>query len=99
MVTVAANYPDEKKQVLDFLTKQQSSGRNLLFGETDKYKLMEAFDKNWNASLPYTVLISPKGEYLYRVEGVMDALALRREIVKALGDDRFERRAKKSSGR
>ena len=97
MITVAANYPDEKKQVLDFLTKLQSSGRNLLFGDTDKYKLMEAFDKGWNASLPYTVLISPKGEYLYRAEGVMDHLAVKREIVKALGDDRFDRRAKKSS--
>ena len=93
MITVAANYPDEKTKVLDFLTKHQSSGRNLLFGDTDKYKLMEAFDKRWNASLPYTVLISPKGEYLYRAEGVMDALALKREIVKALGDDRQERRA------
>lgn len=100
MVTVAANYPDEKDKVLAFLTKQQSSGRNLLFGDNDKYKLMEAFDKSWNASLPYTVLISPKGEYLYRVEGIMDALAVKREIVKALGDDRHERRAgKKTAGR
>jgi len=97
MITVAANYPDEKKPVLDFLTKQQSSGRNLLFGDTDKYRLMEAFDKDWNASLPYTVLISPKGEYLYRAEGVMDALAVKREIVKALGEDRFDRRAKRPS--
>ena len=96
-ITVAANYPDEKKQVLDFLTKQQSSGRNLLFGDTDKYKLMEAFDKNWNSALPYTVLISPKGEYLYRAEGIMDALAVKREIVKALGDNRFDRPAKKSA--
>jgi thiol-disulfide isomerase/thioredoxin len=93
-ITVAANYPDEKKQVLDFLTKQQSSGRNLLFADTDKYKLMEAFDKNWNAALPYTVLISPKGEYLYRAEGMMDALAVKREIVKALGDQRFDKPAK-----
>ena len=51
LVTVAANYPDEKQQVLTFLQKQQASSRNLLFGDTDKYKLMEAFEKNWNNAL------------------------------------------------
>jgi hypothetical protein len=61
MITVAANYPDEKKEVLNFLTKQQASNRNLLFAGTDKYKLMEAFDKDWSAALPYTVLIGPAG--------------------------------------
>jgi thiol-disulfide isomerase/thioredoxin len=88
LVTVAANYPDEKKEVLDFLTRQQASNRNLLFAGTDKYKLMEAFDKGWNAALPYTVLISPAGEYLYQVQGSIDPLALKRSIVKALREGR-----------
>ena len=90
MVTVAANYPDEKKEVLGVLTQQQASNRNLLFAGTDKYKLMEAFDKDWNAALPYTVLIGPTGEYLYRVQGPIDPLALKRIIVKALREDRFK---------
>lgn len=90
MVTVAANYPDEKKQVLNFLTKQQASNRNLLFAGTDKYKLMEAFDKDWSAALPYTVLIGPAGEYLYRSEGPIDPLELKRIIVKNLRQDRFK---------
>jgi thiol-disulfide isomerase/thioredoxin len=90
MVTVAANFPDEKKEVLDTLTKQQASNRNLLFAGTDKYILMEAFDKDWNAALPYTVLIAPGGEYLYKVQGALDPLALKRAIVKALKEDRFK---------
>jgi thiol-disulfide isomerase/thioredoxin len=89
-VSVSANYPDEKKEVLDFLMKNQASNRNLLFGGTDKYKLMEAFDKDWNAALPYTVLIGPQGEYLYRVQGPIDPLELKRVIVKALTEDRFK---------
>lgn len=88
MVTVAAHFPDEKQEVLSFLTKQQSSGRNLMFAETDKYKLMEAFDKEWNAALPYTVLIAPSGEYLYKVQGPIDPLELKRIIVRSLRDDR-----------
>jgi thiol-disulfide isomerase/thioredoxin len=91
MVTVAAHFPDEKKEVLGFLTKQQASSRNLMFADTDKYKLMEAFDKDWNAALPYTVLIGPGGQYLYKVQGSLDPLELKRTIVKALKDDRPKR--------
>ena len=90
MVTVAANYPDEEKQVLSFLKKQQASSRNLIFGDRDKYKLMEAFDKGWNAALPYTVLISPTGEVLWKHQGAIDSLELKRMIVKSLKEDRFK---------
>jgi thiol-disulfide isomerase/thioredoxin len=91
MVTVAAHYPDEKDQVLNFLKKQQASNRNLMFGDTDKYKLMEAFDTDWSAALPYTVLISPTGDYLYQKQGPFDPLELKRVIVRNLKEDRFKK--------
>ena len=84
-VAVAANFPDEKNEVLKFLTKQQASNRNLLFGTTDKYALIAAFDKTWSGALPYTVLLSAKGEMLYKQEGPIEAIELKREILKALG--------------
>jgi thiol-disulfide isomerase/thioredoxin len=87
-VSVAANFPDEKKEVLQFLQKNQASNRNLLFAGEDKYKLMEAFDAKWNASLPYSMLIAPDGEVLYQVQGPIDPLALKRLIVGALKEDR-----------
>jgi thiol-disulfide isomerase/thioredoxin len=87
-VTVAANFPDEQKAVLDTLVKQQAANRNLIFSDTDKYKLMEAFDPEWNAGIPYTVLIGTDGKYLYQVQGAIDPLALKRAIVKSLKDDR-----------
>jgi len=90
MVTVAANFPDEKGEVLEFLRKQQSSGKNLLFGSTDKYKLMEAFDKDWTGAVPLTVLIAPGGEVVYRHEGAVDPLEVKRAIVKSLKEDRFK---------
>jgi len=90
MITLAANYPDEQKQVLDFLKKQQASTKNFIFGEPNKYNLMDAFDAKWNGGLPYTVLISPTGEVLYREQGEIDALALKRAIVKSLKEDRFK---------
>jgi thiol-disulfide isomerase/thioredoxin len=90
MVTVAANFPDEKKEVLDFLKKQQASSKNLLFASTDKYKLIEAFDKDWTGAVPLTLLIAPGGEVLYRQEGAIDPVELKRAIVKSLKEDRFK---------
>ncbi len=89
-VAVAANYPDEQKQVVSFLQKQQASSKNLLFGVPDKYKLMEAFDKDWDGALPYTVLLGPAGELLYKQQGPVDMLELKRAIVKSLKEDRFK---------
>ena len=89
MVTVSANFPDEKKEVLEFLKKQQASGKNLLFGSTEKYPLIEAFDKDWSGAVPLTLLIAPGGQVLYRQEGAIDALELKRAIVKSLKEDRF----------
>lgn len=89
-ISVSANFPDEKPEALKFLTKQQASNRNLIFGTTDKYKLLEAFDKDWNGALPYTVLLGPKGEMLFQHEGAIEPLELKRAIVKALGRDKVK---------
>ncbi|HXJ73754.1 MAG TPA: redoxin family protein, partial [Candidatus Dormibacteraeota bacterium] len=84
LVTVAAQFPDEREKVLAFLQKHHASTRNLLFADGDKYALMEAFDGGWNGGLPYTLLLGPGGEVLYRQNGEIDFLELRRRIVPAL---------------
>lgn len=84
LVTVAAQFPDEQARVLAFLQKHHASTRNLLFGDTDKYKLIEAFDPEWNGALPHTILLGPGGEVLLRQTGEIDFLELRRKIVPAL---------------
>jgi thiol-disulfide isomerase/thioredoxin len=84
LVTVAAHYPDEKEEVLRFLKKQQASNRNLIFGDTDKHKLIEAFDDSWSGALPFTLLIDPAGEVLYRKEGAIDSIELREIILREL---------------
>jgi thiol-disulfide isomerase/thioredoxin len=84
MVTVAAQFPDERDKVLKFLQQHHASTRNLLFGETDKYKLMEALDAEWSGALPLTLVIAPGGKVLYRETGEIDFLKLRRVLVPAL---------------
>ncbi|MGI8604905.1 MAG: redoxin domain-containing protein [Verrucomicrobiales bacterium] len=86
LVTVAVHFPDEKDEVLKFLTKQQATNRNLILGSTDKAALLDAFDPKWNGALPFTVFISPDGKVLHQQQGAVDPLELRRIIVKALNE-------------
>ena len=89
LVTVSINYPDEQPGVLSALRKQHATSRNLLLGSTDIYALMSAFDSEWNAAVPYTMLIRPGGEVVYRQQGEIDPLELRRLIIANLADDDY----------
>ena len=89
LVMVSTNYPDEQAGVLAALKKQHASNPNLLFGTGDLYGLMAAFDPKWNAAVPYTMLIRPDGEAVYKQQGPIDALELRRLIVANLPDDDY----------
>ena len=86
MVMISMNRPDEEKNVLAFLKQQQASNRNLLFASADRDKLIDAFDPQWPGAVPFTVLIAPGGQIVYRELGSIDPLALKRAIVKALNE-------------
>ncbi|MGA2629599.1 MAG: redoxin domain-containing protein [Terriglobia bacterium] len=89
LVTVSTNYPDAEKGVLRVLKEQHASSSNLLFGDMDIYKLMAAFDPDWNGAVPYTMLIKPDGEVVYKFQGEIDALKLKRLIIANLPDDDY----------
>ncbi len=84
LVTVSADHADKRDEALAFLKKQQASNKNLLFAG-NQYAMIELVDKDWDGNLPYTVLIGKDGKVIYRRAGRIDALELRREIVKAMG--------------
>jgi len=86
LVMVSMNRPDEEKAVLEFLKEKQASNRNLLFASEDREGLINAFEPNWSGAVPYTVLIDPEGKIIYRETGSIDALAVKRAIVKALNE-------------
>ena len=84
LVTIAAQYPDEREGVLRFLRSHHASMRNLIFGGTDKYAMLRAIDTSWSGALPYTLVLGTRGEVLYRETGALDFLRLRRAILPAL---------------
>jgi peroxiredoxin len=87
LVTVAANMPDEKNSVMRILEKMHATSRNLLFDSTDTAALQAAFDPAWESAVPYTALISPEGKVLYKKQGSVDILELRRAILANLPSD------------
>ena len=89
LVTVSINYPDEQPGVLAALQKQHATSQNLLLGSTDIYPLMAAFDSEWNAAVPYSMLIRPDGTVAYKVQGSVNPLELRRLIIANLADDDY----------
>lgn len=81
LVTVSANMPDEKDSVMRVLKKMHATSRNLLFDSNETASLQAAFDPAWESAVPYTVLIAPDGKVLYRNQGSVDILELRRTIL------------------
>jgi len=90
LVTVNANYPDERPGVISALEKQHASSRNLQFASDDTYAMQAAFDPKWESGVPYTVVIAPGGKILYQKQGEVDILELRRVILGNLPDPDYK---------
>ncbi len=73
-----------KQNALNFLVKKQASSKNYIF-TGNKYDFIEAIDKKWEGSLPYTLFIAPDGEVVFRKAGLIDALEIKKVIVEKLG--------------
>jgi len=85
VVTVNADEADRRGKALAFLKEQQASTRNFAFDKGDPYALVEAVDPKWQGALPHTIVVAPGGEVIYRSEGAIDTLELRKVIVGWLG--------------
>src|SRR5260370_6652244 len=89
IVTVSINAPDEKDFVLKFLKEQHAINRNLLFNGNDAADAVSAFGADWSGGGPFTVLIGMNGELLFKMQGAMNALDVKRAILRNLTDDRY----------
>ncbi|MGK0187494.1 MAG: peroxiredoxin [Verrucomicrobiales bacterium] len=99
LVTISLDPPGETEAVSTFLTKQQASlskhttpilekeGRatnNYIFKEDNPDPLADAIDPEWSGSLPHTILLDGNGKIVFRHEGEIDPVTLRKAIVKEL---------------
>lgn len=85
VITISADDPAKKDKALEQLKELHLSTKNYLYDGKDKYKLMSTVDEKSNGALPLTVLVDPDGKVLYRKNGEINAMELRKAIVNFLG--------------
>jgi peroxiredoxin len=89
LVMVSTNLPDERPGVMKELEKQHASSRNLQFASDDTYAMQAAFDAKWESGVPFTMVLAPDGKVLYKKEGEVDILEVRRVILGNLPDQSY----------
>ncbi|REG92056.1 redoxin domain-containing protein [Algoriphagus antarcticus] len=80
-VSVSMDSPEQSDKALKYLKGKASAVPNYIMDIDDKYKVIDVVGKEWDGSLPITLLIEPGGKIAYRVPGTIDAYELKREIV------------------
>jgi len=85
MVTISGDMPSKKDNVIKFLKDKQVSCTNYQFNSEDRTELGEALDKGWEGGIPYTIIIKPGGEIIYRHSGPIEPLEVKKAIIGYLG--------------
>lgn len=80
-VSISADKLSKKDNALDFLKSANSALENHIVTNDDKYALIEAVDPDWNGALPYTMLIEPGGNIVWKFQGEVDFPELKKTIV------------------
>jgi peroxiredoxin len=84
IVTISLDDIARKPNALNFLKRKQASTKNYIFSG-DRYAFIEAIDKKWEGSLPYTIFVGPGGKIIYSKPGIIDPLQLKKVIVENIG--------------
>ena len=85
IVSIGLYHLSKKEDVKQFLNKYNASFTSYIYDSENAYAFSEAFGSGWDGSLPYTLLIAPCGEIIYKKRGPMAPLRIRGQIVTALG--------------
>jgi thiol-disulfide isomerase/thioredoxin len=80
-VSINADKLWRKDNVLKFLQKNEASNKNYIFNSDNNSELVESIDPQWSGALPYTMLIEQGGKVIYRLQGPINMLEMRKLIV------------------
>ncbi|AMV36205.1 redoxin domain-containing protein [Planctomyces sp. SH-PL62] len=85
LVTISLDDPAKKDQTLETLKAKHVAAANFILNSDDRDAFAEALDPKWPGPVPYTLILAPGGEVVYRRAGGIDPLEVRRAIVSKLG--------------
>ncbi len=80
-ISINADKLSRKDNVLKFLQKNEASNQNFIFSSDNNTELVEAVDPRWNGALPYTLIVEQGGNIIYRLQGPVDMVEVRKLIV------------------
>jgi peroxiredoxin len=80
-ISINADKLSRKETVLKFLQKNEASNKNYIFNSDNNSELVEAIDPQWTGALPYTLLVEQSGKVLYRSQGPINVVEMRKLIV------------------
>lgn len=79
-ISINADKLARKDNVLKFLQKNEASNKNYIFNSDNNSDLVEAIDPQWSGALPYTMLVEQGGNVIYRLQGPINILEMRKLI-------------------
>ncbi len=85
VVSLSLDRPAQQQKVLEFLNEKEAAFSNYLYAVTDREPLFAMIDPDWQGNIPYTLLVAPGGEVLYRHAGIIDPLEVKKAIIGQLG--------------
>ena len=97
MITVSADQVDDEDKALEVLKENHVAAKNFLFNSESRDDLFDAIDLKWEGGAPYTILIAPGGEVMFRQQGSVDPQLLKRKIADGVGRTYAKREAKKAA--
>jgi thiol-disulfide isomerase/thioredoxin len=81
VVTISTDPLEKQNRVHEFLKEHNAISKNYISSESNKYKIIEAIDPNWQGPLPYSMLVEPGGKVIYRHQGTIDLFEMKRLII------------------
>jgi peroxiredoxin len=94
LVTISIDEPEQKAAALKLLRAKHVSATNYISAVSDRDKLADLLDREWDGPMPYTLLVAPGGKIIYRKSNQIEPLEVRRAIVDFLGRTYADRPAR-----
>jgi thiol-disulfide isomerase/thioredoxin len=100
LITISVDVPNDEAKALEFLKRQHAAvppgaraavarqGRttnNFIYTGPGGDALAQALDPKWPGGYPYTVVVAPGGEIVYRCAGALDVPDLQSRLIDRLG--------------
>jgi len=85
LAMISVDDPEQQKAALNVLKQRHMAAANYISTISSMDRFADLLDAKWAGPVPYTILIAPGGEVIYRHDGPIEPLEVRRAIVDYLG--------------